>query len=163
MTTSAKGKDFIKQFEGFRNTMYLDAGGLPTIGYGHLIKPGEEFYNNTTISKAQGDMLFTDDLKQFEAAVNTSVVKQLNQNQFDALVSLAYNIGAGAFADSTVVKRINTNATVTDITTNWQRWNKVNGVLNAGLLNRRNAEIEVYFSGYEPSETRKKKSGFSLV
>lgn len=155
MQTSANGKDIIKEHEGLRLTTYLDSAGLPTIGWGHLIKPNEGYLLNTTITMQQAEQLLTNDLQAAETAVNTQVIPwkhNLNQNQFDALVSLIFNIGVGAFTSSTVKGRI-TNGTFTsdEIEEAWKRWNKItlpNGtkVVSPGLVNRRQQEVDLYFS-----------------
>jgi lysozyme len=155
MKTSPDGVDSVKGWEQFRSTAYRDQGGKWTIGYGHLIQPGEEYYQTAIITEEQALLLLQSDLAIAEAAVNDSIIVQLKQLQFDSLVSLAYNIGADAFRHSTLVKKINLQDTQEVITTWWKAWRKVNGHDSPGLINRRAAEIEVYFSGYEPAKTRR--------
>lgn len=159
METSANGIDFIKSHEGLKLTQYLDSAGLPTIGYGHLIKPNEGFYMGRTITTDQAIDLLKADLRPAEAAVNAGIFVPLNQWQFDALVSLVFNIGAGAFNSSTLKGRINNQFTPAEITEAWQRWNKitVNGVLTVspGLTARRKDETDRYFSIISP-ELKKK-------
>lgn len=100
---SAKGAEFIKQFEGLRLTAYNDGTGVMTIGYGHTgnVTPGE------TITQAQADSYFSGDVKWAVDTVNASVKVELQQNQFDALVSFTYNVGEGAFKSSTLLKKLN--------------------------------------------------------
>jgi lysozyme len=148
--TSQAGIDFIKQFEGKKLTAYKDIAGLWTIGYGHLIKPNESYLIGATITEAEAEKLLRDDLKQFENAVNQTITEiKLTQNQFDALVSLAFNIGVSAFRNSSLVRNINAKLPASDIRGRWIVWNKarVNGVLQEvkGLTRRREAEIEMYF------------------
>jgi lysozyme len=85
--------------------VYPDPVGLSTIGYGHLVKHGENFRNGLTQDEVEA--LFKIDLKQFEDCVNRAINRQMTQNQFDAMVSLAYNIGVGAFARSSVARYFN--------------------------------------------------------
>jgi lysozyme len=150
MRTSRNGLNHIKQYEGFSATAYQDVAGLWTIGYGHLIKSNENHLHSATLTEEQAIELLAQDVRTAEQAVRANVVVELNQNQFDALVSLVFNIGSGAFSGSTVLSRINVNESVERITEAWLRWNKarVNGQLQVvpGLVNRRESEIELYFS-----------------
>ncbi|MEX1034778.1 MAG: lysozyme [Sneathiella sp.] len=100
---SSRGADFIKSFEGNRLTAYDDGTGVMTIGYGHTgdVKVGE------TITQAQADSYFMEDVKGAVAAVNSAVKVNLTQGQFDALVSFTYNVGGGAFKSSTLLKKLN--------------------------------------------------------
>ncbi|MBO0334974.1 lysozyme [Sneathiella sp. CAU 1612] len=100
---SAKGAEFIKQFEGLRLTAYNDGTGVMTIGYGHTgdVNAGQ------TISQAQADSYFAGDVKWAVDTVNSSVKGELQQNQFDALVSFTFNVGEGAFKSSTLLKKLN--------------------------------------------------------
>jgi lysozyme len=101
--------DFITKEEGARNKAYKDTKGLWTIGVGHLIKDDEKDLINATLTNDQVEELLRSDLKWCSEAVESSVKVPLQQNQFDALYSLCFNIGASAFKNSTVVKRINAN------------------------------------------------------
>ena len=100
---SDKGAKFIKQFEGLRLTAYNDGTGVMTVGYGHTgdVKAGE------TITQAQADSYFSEDVKWAVDTVNSAVKVELQQNQFDALVSFTYNVGEGAFKSSTLLKDLN--------------------------------------------------------
>jgi lysozyme len=159
METSQNGIDFIKSHEGLRLTQYLDQAGLPTIGYGHLIKPNEGFYLGKTITTEQAEELLRSDLRPAEIAINSGIFTQLTQWQYDALVSLVFNIGGGAFNSSTLKGRINNEFTKAEIEEAWLRWNKVriNGVLTVsnGLTKRRQDEADMYFSIISP-EVKKK-------
>src|SRR5579864_8252343 len=94
MKISSIGLDLITRFEGFRAAPYNDAGKEPTIGFGHLIKPGEQF---TTITRNQALDLLTKDVHFAEDAVNTLVKVRLTQDQFDALTSFVFNTGRENF------------------------------------------------------------------
>ena len=100
--------DYITEEEGYRNKAYKDVKGLWTIGVGHLIKSDEQHLITTTLTDEQVKDLLKSDLKWCSEAVESSVKVPLTQNQFDALYSLCFNIGEGAFKKSTVVRRLNT-------------------------------------------------------
>lgn len=148
MNLSKQGLKFIKSFEAFRPTPYDDNGGEPggfmTIGYGHLIQKAESFPKPLTEQQAHNILCV--DVMIAVRAVNQYVRKTLVQAQFDALVSLAYNIGSGNFAKSTLLKELNQG--------NFQRagaeflvWRKSAGQIMAGLERRRTAEQKMFLSG----------------
>jgi len=101
--------DFITKEEGARNKAYKDSKGLWTIGVGHLIKSDEQDLIHATLTDEQVEELLKSDLKWCSEAVESSVKVPLQQNQFDALYSLCFNIGETNFRKSTVVKKINAN------------------------------------------------------
>jgi len=103
MRTSEDGQKRLRQSEGLRLDAYQDRAGVWTIGYGDTghVKEGDR------ITEAEADKRFASRLEDFEAIVNRAVTVPLKQGQFDALVSLAYNIGVGAFGSSRLVKAIN--------------------------------------------------------
>lgn len=109
MTTSATGRAAIKAREGCRLTAYQDSVGVWTIGVGHSARApsGITPYRGMTITEAEADAILADDLKVFERAVNRAITIPITQNQFDALVSLAFNIGVNGFVGSTVVHKLN--------------------------------------------------------
>ena len=132
--------DFITKEEGARNKAYKDSKGLWTIGVGHLIKDDEKDLINATLTNDQVEDLLRSDLKWCSEAVENSVKVPLKQAQFDALYSLCFNIGATAFKNSTVVKRINAgdlNGAAAAI----EMWNKP-----AVLINRRRRERDLFLS-----------------
>lgn len=138
------GIDLIKEFEGCVLKVYKDSAGLPTIGIGHLIKPGEKF---TTLTQKQAEDLLKKDLKQFVDAVNKLVQVDINQDQFDALVAFCFNVGAGALGSSTLLKRLNAKL-YDQAADQFLVWNKakVNGVSTVikGLSRRRQAERALF-------------------
>lgn len=99
--------DFIIESEGFETKAYKDVKGLWTIGVGHLIKPDEQHLMHAVLTEEQVHDLLQKDLKWCDEAVNKYVKVPLDQNQYDALYSLCFNIGAPNFSKSTVVKRLN--------------------------------------------------------
>lgn len=143
MRTSAKGRAAITQREGNKLTAYPDpaTGGDPwTIGVGHTSAAGPpKVVKGMKITAADSDEILARDLKEVEKAVNESVKVRLSQNEFDALVSLAFNIGNGAFAKSTLVKKLNAGdrAGAAD---QFLVWNKAAGKVMKGLVTRRQDE-----------------------
>lgn len=141
---SQQGLEMLKQFEGCRLNAYADGGGY-SIGYGHYGANAGD-----SITQAEADRLLASDLAWAEGTVNKLGVS-LNQKQFDALVSLVYNIGTGNFASSTVRKLILQNTTPrTELKTAWMLWTKsrVNGQLTElkSLKQRREQEYTMYSS-----------------
>jgi lysozyme len=151
MITSKEGVAFIKSFEKFRATMYLDQGGKPTIGWGHLIdKDDVHKLMMRVITLQEADSLFDDDLaRKAESCIHSYVKIPLDQCQFDALASLIFNIGCGAFATSTLLKKMyQAEYTAYDIAQEFFRWNKVQLsnrlVKSEGLTVRRIAEKNLF-------------------
>jgi lysozyme len=107
MAITRSTMNLIAHFEGKENKAYQDSKGLWTIGVGHLIKPDEEYLMNAVLTDQQVEDLFKRDLKWCDEAVNDSVRAPLSQNQYDALYSLCFNIGADHFKQSEVVHHIN--------------------------------------------------------
>ena len=162
MQISNNGINLLKQMEGCvkigdKHIIYDDQTGKPvniheplpkgaTIGYGHLIKNGEDFRNG--ISEAKATELLRADIATAEHAVKNNISVPLKQNQYDALVSLAYNIGSKNFANSTVVKYINSPSFHSSVYQNlesaWVVWNKSCGHKMSGLTKRRKAEYKLF-------------------
>lgn len=144
---SMAGLNAIKKHEGFVGTVYKDQAGKPTIGYGHLIKPGESF---TTISEPEAVALLAQDVSIAVDAVSQLVTVPLSQHEFDALVSFTFNLGEGALASSTLLRKLNASDRA-GATAEFVKWNNVrqNGVLvpSAGITNRRIAEARLFSGG----------------
>ncbi|MEG0487220.1 MAG: lysozyme [Acinetobacter sp.] len=146
MAVSPFGVNLICSFEGKRLTSYDDGVGVWTIGFGTTVYPnGIRVKKGDTCSEAQAKAYMAYDLKKFEAAVNMAVIVQLNQNQFEALVSLAYNIGAGAFSQSTLVKKLNAND-IRGAADQFDVWVNAGGKRIQGLVNRRAKEKALFLS-----------------
>ncbi len=144
MTVSLFGVDLICDFEGKRLVAYDDGVGVWTIGFGTTIYPnGIKVKKGDTCTEAQAKSYMAHDLKKFEQAVNGAVNIPLNQNQFDALVSLAYNIGTGAFNKSTLVKKLNAGD-ICGAADQFDVWVNAGGKRMQGLVNRRAKEKEVF-------------------
>lgn len=141
MRTSQNGINLIKQFESLRLEAYKCPAGVWTIGYGHTagVRKGDE------IDKQRAECLLAGDLKAFEDVVNREC-PGINQNQFDALVSFVFNIGESKFKTSTLLKCVKANPTGANIRYEFSRWDKSGGTQLAGLIRRRKAEADLYFS-----------------
>ena len=146
MHISPSGIDLICNFEGKRLTAYDDGVGVWTIGFGTTVYPnGIKVMKGDTCTEAQAKTYMAHDLKKFEATVNKAVTVQLNQNQFDALLSLAYNIGASAFSQSTLVKKLNAND-IRGAADQFDVWVNAGGKRMQGLVNRRAKEKALFLS-----------------
>lgn len=146
MKTSAKGMDFIAKEEGLVLKPYLDSVNKPTIGVGSTYwEDGTPVkMTDKPISRDRAFSLFATTLKRYEDAVNKAVPRPINQNQFDALVSLCYNIGTAGFSSSTVAKRVNANPCDPTIKAAFEMWKNAGG--KPILLGRRRREASLYFS-----------------
>lgn len=162
MKISDNGIKLLKQLEGCvkqgdKHIIYDDKNGKPvnlnnplprgaTIGYGHLIKNGEHFENG--IDEKQATELLYTDVIMAEQAVQNNIIAPLTQNQYDALVLFAYNIGAKNFANSTVVKYVNNQKFQSKqcprLESAWKAWNRSHGDISKGLIHRRCVEWNLY-------------------
>lgn len=140
MKISSKGLDLIKEFEGFRAVPYKDAVGLPTIGYGHLIKKGEVF---GAISSVEATAILSRDVEDAENSVNKMVNVPINQHQFDALVSFTYNLGGHSLLSSTLLKKLNLKD-FEGAAEEFLKWDHAGGKQLPGLTRRRKAEKELF-------------------
>jgi lysozyme len=104
MKLSEAGLGALKFEEGLRLDAYLDEAGKPTIGYGHLIRPGEAF---SIITEPEAEALLRQDVESAERCVSLAVAVPLTQAQFDSLVLFAFNVGESAFRKSTMLKMLN--------------------------------------------------------
>ena len=118
--------------------------GVWTIGIGTTVYPnGTKVKKGDSCTLDQAKSYFSHDLKRFEASVNNLVKVPLSQNQFDALVSLVYNIGSGNFASSTLLKKLNAKD-YAGAAEQFPRWNKGGGKVMKGLVRRRDAERALF-------------------
>jgi GH24 family phage-related lysozyme (muramidase) len=154
---SERGIGLLKSFEGLELEAYQDIAGIWTIGYGHT---GDDVEPGMRISEREAEALLRKDLKPREDAIDRFASVSLNQNEFDALVSFVYNVGAAAFGGSTARKRLNRGDRIgaADALA-W--WNKatVNGVLREvlGLTRRRAAERALFLEPSNPPIVRDPK------
>jgi len=145
---SKKGLELIKKYEGFRASPYKCPAGVPTIGYGATYYPTGKRVKMTDppITEKQATDLLKQMIIPFEKAVDTYCIDSINQNQFDALVSFAYNVGTNALKNSTLLRKLNVNANDPTIRDEFMRWTKAGGKTLKGLVNRRKEESDLYFS-----------------
>lgn len=144
MTTSKTGVDLISSFEDTKLHAYDDGVGVWTIGTGTTVYPnGVKVKKGDTCTLDQAKSYFAHDLKRFESSVNNLVKVPLSQNQFDALVSLVYNIGQTAFSESTLLKKLNAKD-YQGAADQFPRWNKGGGKVLKGLVRRRADERALF-------------------
>lgn len=164
-----KGLDLIKEFEGFRSKAYLCPASIPTIGYGATFyMDGTKVKLGDTITKEDAEILLNDmSEKSFGVYVDKYVTSTINPLQRDALISFAYNCGNGNLKSSTLLKKVNANPSDTSIRNEFMKWTKGGGKELPGLVRRRKAEADLYFSEWvepvpEPEpEPEKKELHFS--
>lgn len=150
MALQADVIDHIKRFEGFRAEAYKDPGsvnGLPiTIGYGQTRRDGRLIKLGETITESEASSWLVKELARVEAVVDRLVTVSLTPYQLGALVSFVYNVGDGAFAKSTLLKKLNAGDYAA-VPAQLARWNKNDGKVMAGLTNRRAAEAGMWAKG----------------
>lgn len=144
MQMSAAGLELLKRSEGFRGQTYLDAAGLPTIGYGHQLLRSECFPNG--ISETEATEILTNDLRAAEQSVARLVKVALSQCQFDALVDFCFNVGSGKLETSTLLKNLNTGD-YSQAANQLLRWDHIGIEEVAGLKARREAEFQLWVGG----------------
>ncbi|MEG7663762.1 lysozyme [Hafnia paralvei] len=146
MRASENGINLIKKFEGCRLTAYQDSVGVWTIGYGWT-QPvdGKPVGKGMTITQQKADDLLKQGVIQYEAGVHGLVTVPLNQNQYDALVDFAYNLGVNALKGSTLLKKLNAGD-YAGAANEFTKWNKAGGKELAGLTRRREAEKSLFLS-----------------
>ena len=147
MKLGSKGIELIKSFEGFYSKPYLDPIGIPTIGYGATYYPNKKkvTMKDKPLTEKEASDLLRVMMTTYENDVKRLVKRELNQNQFDALVSFTYNLGGANLGKSTLLKKVNANPCDKTIKDEFLKWNKAGGKVLNGLTRRRNAEAELYF------------------
>lgn len=144
MKISQVGVDLISSFEDTKLEAYDDGVGVWTIGIGTTIYPnGVKVKKGDVCTLEQAKSYFANDLNRFESSVNNLVKVPLSQNQFDALVSLVYNIGSGNFGSSTLLKKLNVKD-YQGAADQFLVWNKGGGKVLKGLVRRREAERALF-------------------
>ena len=141
MKTSNKGIDLIKKFEGCKLKAYKCPAGKLTIGYGHTnnVRPDD------VITEAQAVDLLLRDVLDCEGVINRLVTKTLNQGQFDACISFIFNLGAGNFQRSTLLRKIN-QGDFAGASREFSRWIYAGGKILNGLKKRREEEKQLFIS-----------------
>lgn len=154
MQMSNEGRELLAEWEGAEPRVYSDVAGFPTIGVGHLLTRdelssgkivigGKAIRYEDGLSPEQIDALLQGDLMAPEVAVNLYVTQTLAQNQFDALVSFVFNVGRRAFAESTLLKKLNAGI-FEEVPAQMRRWVYSGGRRIAGLVNRRENEVKLW-------------------
>lgn len=136
----------IAKFEGLKLESYQDSVGIWTVGYGNTvnldtgmpIKKGDKISKETAIKWLNSEISFLQD------RIKKLVKVPINQNQLDAITSLVYNIGIGAFSKSTLLRLLNANASKIEVAAQFLRWNKAGGKVLPGLTNRRQSEHNLF-------------------
>lgn len=140
MKINARGLKLIRRFEGFRAAAYRDAVGVWTIGYGHTSRAGAPRVGpGMKITRAQGEKILARDVEKFAAQIRPLIKVPLNENQFSALVSFAYNVGVGGFRGSSVLRVVNRRR-FDLVPQRLSLWVKAGGRVLPGLVRRRAAE-----------------------
>jgi len=140
------GELFLEHQEGYRDHSYLDDRGFLTGGMGHKLNPAESklYPKGTPIPQWQIDKWVDQDLTTAENCINTYITAPLNQNKFDALCSLVFNIGWGNFHGSGLMQSINRNESPMLIEAHWLAWGKEDGVIKKSLMDRRHREFDLF-------------------
>ena len=147
MKLDENGYKLIMGFEGLSLVPYLCSAKVPTIGYGSTFYPSGKkvTMQDTPINLESAKLMLKETANIFGTQVNLLVKTKLTQNQFNALVSFAFNLGSQALGKSTLLKKVNVNPNDVTIRNEFLRWNKANGVALKGLTNRRIKEADLYF------------------
>lgn len=143
------GYELIKGFEGVKRRAYLDSANIPTIGIGFIRytlgwRAGKKVKLSDVLTDHEIEQEFKNQVVEYENAVKKAVNAPLTQSQFNACVSLCYNIGVGAFSGSSVVRRLNERKYRAACEA-FALWNKAGGRVIQGLVNRRAAEMKEFF------------------
>lgn len=148
MKLNDEGYKLITKHEGLVLKPYLCPAKVPTIGYGNTYYEDGKRVTllDKPITKERAFEMFKEIADRFAKSVSQSVVSDLNQKQFNALVSFAYNVGVANFKKSTLLKIVNANPNDKQIENEFRKWTKANGKVLSGLVKRRQDESNYYFS-----------------
>jgi lysozyme len=147
MNINAQTRALIRRYEGCKLKAYKCSAGKNTIGFGATFyEDGSAVQPGDVITQERADRLFVILLDQFAAQVRPLIKQPLNDNQFGALLSFAYNAGVGALQRSTLLKLVNANPNNPLIRQEFNKWNKAGGKVLLGLTRRRTAEADLYFT-----------------
>lgn len=147
MNLNDKGITLMHEFEGLRLQAYLCPARIPTIGWGNTkYENGQAVKMGDAITKERADELFKNIANDFSKGVRRMVTAQLTENQYSALVCFAYNLGLGNLQRSTLLKKVNANPADPTIRDEFMKWTKAGGKVLQGLVRRREAEANLYFS-----------------
>lgn len=141
------GLKLIKKFEGCKLKAYKCPANVWTIGWGSTYyKDGKKVKEGDVITQGEADALLLTTLENYEKAVDSFTRDDINQNQFDALVSFAYNCGTHALKNSTLLKKVNANPNDPNIVNEYHKWTRGGGKVLTGLVRRRKEESELHFA-----------------
>lgn len=145
---SQKGLNLIKKYEGFRSKPYLCPASIPTIGFGSTYySDGVKVkLTDPPITEEEASELLSELLVPYEKSIDSFTRDDINQNQFDALCSFAYNCGINALKNSSLLRMININPNNPNIDEEFKKWNRGGGRVISGLAKRRAEEAKLYFS-----------------
>jgi len=156
MRMSQAGIVCLQALEGWRSVVYRDEGGRETIGYGHLITAEDKIMKRYLgpISRQEGAALLGHDIARIEPDVSVMIRRVIKQNEFDALMCFAFNLGAMALRNSRLLAHVNAGSDEATIEAEFMRWCRVsiNGskVVSQGLLKRRAAEVRLWRGSDRP-------------
>ena len=138
--------DTIQQFEGLKLKAYKDSVGIWTVGFGNIfnLDTGNPIKEGDEISLETAERWLKIEVDNLQAKMRKVITVPLNDNQWTALTSLAYNIGFGAFKRSTLLRLLNAGASKEEVAKQFLRWNKAGGKEVKGLTNRRQAEFNLF-------------------
>jgi lysozyme len=147
MRLTKQGIELLHRFEGCKLTAYQCSANVWTIGWGNTFyENGDRVKQGDQITKERADELFLNMVNGFADGVTKALKTELNSNQFSALVSFSYNVGFFNFRRSTLLSKVNKNANDPTIRNEFMRWDKAGGQVLNGLIIRRKAEADLYFS-----------------
>jgi len=145
MQLSNNGLNFIKNFEGFKADPYLDSAGIPTIGFGTILYPDgtKVTMDDASITEEQAGQYLAFNVGHKTSSINEMLTVTVNQNQFDAMASFAYNLGVGALHGSTLLRLVN-QGDFNNAALEFPKWDRAGGQVVAGLERRRLAEQQLF-------------------
>ena len=147
MKVNKLGIDMMHHFEGCKLQAYQCSAKVWTIGWGNTyyqdkrpVKQGDK------VTQEQANELFEMIMNEFAIEVRKALTKEVSENQFSALVCFAYNVGIGNLKKSTLLRKVNVNPNDETIALEFAKWNKAGGKVLNGLVRRRKAEADLYFT-----------------
>ena len=148
MKLDENGYKLIQEFEGLSLVPYLCSAKVPTIGYGNTFYPSGKkvTMQDAPISLATAKWMLKETANKFAADVDKLIKANLNQNQFNAIVSFAFIVGLTALGKSSLLRKVNINPNDTTIAAEFAKWNKAGGKVVNGLTKRRAKEAKLYFA-----------------
>jgi lysozyme len=148
MKLDENGYKLIQEFEGLSLVPYLCSAKVATIAYGNTFYPSGKkvTMQDAPISLVTAKWMLKETADKFATDVNKMIKANINQNQFNAIVSISYNIGLAGLAKSSLLRKVNVNPSDATIRNSFLVWNKAGGKINNGLTKRRTKEANLYFT-----------------